>query len=160
MLKQVFRENESYKHKMAKQVLKEWFDSKSQCIGDISVTSNRESGVLLEYPVCVNDKINSIDHLWDEIIDNDHPKYGNEYVPTFDECINKFKCPPIAILDIALCHKGSIVYGIEIKHRHKVPSDKINKLKEFNFTLIEIDAEWILRHTKCPDKLKYKTLIE
>ena len=49
-----FTENESYKHKMAKNVLKEWFDETYRSnLGYIY--PNRKCGVWFEYPI-VNNK--------------------------------------------------------------------------------------------------------
>ena len=59
-----YRENESYKHKIAKEVLKKWFEDSQDkwshmSIGDIRFRSNRVSGIFLEYPICKTDKFNS-----------------------------------------------------------------------------------------------------
>jgi hypothetical protein len=213
-----FIENESYKHKMAKEVLKKWFEETEtgdgyMGIGDIQFRSNRKSGIFLEYPICTNitancvcpsfytiqeimekghsfddalkqcdceqygydvldlnyekfykmthtthTNLNSWESNWDEIVGG----YGgwNEYVPTYDECVNTHKSYPIAIIDVVCSHKGSPRIGIEICHKNPVSQTKINKLKEIGVdSLIEIDAEWILQQTKRPSKLKYKTLI-
>jgi len=184
-----FVENESYKHKMAKIVLKNWFDSTKwggyAGIGDINFTPNRESGVFLEYPICKNipytytiDRYdeaytiikketknsyhNSWNTNWDEIkCDCDEKSnFYDEYVPTYDECINTHKSFPVAIIDIVCAHKGSPKIGIEICHKNPVSQEKIDKLIDFGVdNLIEIDADWILNQTKIPDKLKYKRLI-
>lgn len=163
-----FIENESYKHKMAKEVLKKWLETQTiedkdySGIGDIRFRSNRKSGVFLEYPICKNityyNEIiggNSWKTNWDEIQGD-----WNEYVPTYDECVNKYKSYPIAIIDVVCCHKGSPQIGIEICHKNPVSQEKINKLEEFGVDdLIEIDADWILHQTKIPSQLKYKRLI-
>jgi hypothetical protein len=160
----LFIENESYKHKMAKEVLKKWFENESEkkdyrTIGDISFRPNRHSGIFLEYPICkgvCGNYDNSWLHNWDEIcLDGVY-----EYVPTYDECINKYDSYPIAIIDMVGSHKGSPSIGIEICHKNPVSQEKINKLKEFGVcNLIEIDADWILNQTKIPSQLKYKRLI-
>ena len=57
-----FTENESYKHKMAKEVLKGWFYG-GKWIGDVGCSSpNRECGVWFEYPIVKTDNYNSIDY--------------------------------------------------------------------------------------------------
>ena len=78
-----FIENESYLHKKAKEVLKEWFDCDvgkySECIGDISFCSNRKSGVWLEYPICELRGTTSWDTNWDEIVaDTDFDNYDEK----------------------------------------------------------------------------------
>lgn len=146
-------------------------------IGDIQFRSNRKSGIFLEYPICTNitatdfhsdyQNMNSWEKNWDEIIYLHHDELDEvnirkclEYVPTYDECVNTYKCYPIAIIDVVCSHKGSPIIGIEICHKNPVSNTKINKLKEIGVdSLIEIDAEWILQQTKRPSKLKYKTLI-
>ena len=159
-----FIENESYKHKMAKEVLKKWFENESEkgdyrTIGDISFRPNRRSGIFLEYPICKDTYgyyDNSWLHNWDEICYDEN----SEYVPTYDECINFYNSYPIAIIDIVCSHKGHPAIGIEICHKNPVSQEKIKKLKEFGVdNLIEIDADWILNQTKIPSKLKYKRLI-
>lgn len=176
-----FIENESYMHKMAKEVLKKWFeetetDDGYMCIGDIGFRSNRTSGIFLEYPICTNitatdfhpdyQNMNSWEKNWDEIIylhhdlDEVNIEKSREYVPTYDECVNIYKSYPIAIIDVVCSHKGSPYICIEICHKNPVSQTKINKLKEIGVDyLIEIDAEWILKQTKRPSKLKYKILI-
>ena len=145
-------------------------------IGDIGFRSNRKSGIFLEYPICTNitatdfhpdyQNMNSWEKNWDEIIylhhelDEDDIRNLDEYVPTYDECVNTYKSYPIAIIDVVCSHKGSPTIGIEICHKNPVSNTKINKLKQVGVdSLIEIDAEWILQQTKRPSKLKYKTLI-
>lgn len=151
-----FNENESYMHKMAKEVLKKWFEETQNeytqmRIGDISFRPNRKSGIFLEYPLCKD----SLEQNWDEINDT-----WDEYVPTYDDCINLYNLYPIAVIDIVCSHKGRPYICIEICHRNPVSQKKINKLKELGVQyLIEIDAEWILRQTKRPSQLRYKQLI-
>ena len=66
-----------------------------------------------------------------------------DYVPTYDECLYKFKKIPKAVLDIACIHKGQVYLGIEINHKHKVPDKKIELLKNLGLQeLIEINASW------------------
>lgn len=158
-----YTENESYKHKMAKEVLKKWFEDSEQddymTIGDISFRPNRKSGIFLEYPICeINDGngwTDSWQSNWDEI--NGGP---DEYVPTYEECINIYKTYPVAIIDLVCSHKGRPHIGVEICHKNPISQEKINKLKKFGvYALIEIDADWILNQTKPPNQLKYKTLI-
>ena len=163
----MFIENESFMHKKAKEVLKEWLDNINLKKDDyvtlrpLCFRSNRASGVFLEYPVCIKDGgINSWETNWDEIIDRDHEKYWNEYVPTYDECVKEFNCYPIAIIDVVTSAKGRPKTAIEIKYKNKVSEKKIKDLKKVGVNdLIEIDAEWILRQTKIPDKLEYTRLI-
>jgi len=166
-----FTENESYKHKMAKVVLKEWF-SGGWGIGDVTFDPNRTCGVFLEYPIVKTDKYNSIERNWDEILMNPKiPKWDldtwsekaqnlqREYVPTFDECIS-IGIYPKRVIDVVLTHKGMPWWFIEICHKNPTSQEKINELAMLGVTnLIEIDAEWIMKQTKKPTELKYQHLI-
>jgi len=160
-----FIDNESYKHKMAKEVLKKWFEESGDYtfkgIGDIKFSPNRTSGIFLEYPICKNKSYNSWYQNWDEIVCSYDEITGewDEYVPTYNQCI-KMNVYPIAIIDMVCSSKGQPHIGIEICHKNPVSQEKINKLKEFGVhNLIEIDADWILNQTKIPSELKYKILI-
>ena len=118
----VFKENESYMHKKAKEVVKEWFDSSQNEKGYVSYSGfsfypNRNSGVWLEYPLYDTFTI------WDEYFDSDDPR--SEYVPTYEECKQQGMRPK-AVLDIACVHKGEICLGIEIYHKHRVSDKKIH----------------------------------
>jgi hypothetical protein len=168
-----FTENESYKHKMAKEVLKEWFYG-GRLIGGVGCSSpNRKCGVWFEYPIVKTDEYNSIQHNWDELLTNPKmPKgidpfsseeiwdeYQSEYVPTYDECIS-LGIHPKRVIDVVLTHKGIPTWFIEICHKNPISHEKINELKMLGVTnLIEIDAEWIMKQTKRPTELKYKQLI-
>jgi len=166
-----FTENESYKHKMAKEVLKEWFTG-GHIIGNVGCRSpNRECGVWFEYPIVKTDNYNSIDCNWDEILTNpkipkemdpDSEEYHNlqnEYVPTYEECIS-LGIYPKRVIDVVLTHKGTPTWFIEICHKNPTSQEKINELEMLGvINLIEIDAEWIMKQTKKPTELKYKQLI-
>jgi hypothetical protein len=168
-----FVENESYKHKMAKDVLREWFYG-GERIGDIGTEStSRTCGVWFEYPLVKNERYNSVLHNWDEIITNPnipdgvdvysdrelYDKYQYEYVPTYSDCI-KLGLYPKRVVDVVIPCKGNPVYFIEICHTHPTPPEKVKDLKQMGvYNLIEIDAEWIMRQTKKPTQLEYKRLI-
>jgi len=181
-----FSNNESYKHKYAKDLFKEWCDS-SSWVSDggwssistnyeynngeevtLNWRSNRMEDAWLEYPIVVNDNINSIESNWDEIWpgfvedEDGNPKderLWNGFVPNYNEC-KDFNLHPLAVIDIVLPHKGQIAYLIEICHKNPVSNEKLEKLKKLNcsnsFKLIEIDADWILRQTGVPSKLEIK----
>ena len=165
MTSKQFIENESYKHKLAKQVLKGWFDNNDigdgACeLGDIYFRHNwgERGGVLLEYPIC---KFNNGTDSWnDYVVDNFMGSENCIIIPTYQECVNDYNSYPIAIIDIVCCHKGRPKIGIEICHKNPVSQEKIKKLKEFGVEkLIEIDADWILNQVKMPSQLKYKILV-
>ena len=165
MTSKQFIENESYKHKLAKQILKGWFDNSDigdgACeLGDIYFRHNwgECGGVLLEYPIC---KFNNGTDSWNDYVVENFIKSENcIIIPTYQECVNGYNSHPIAIIDVVCCHKGRPQIGIEICHKNQVSQEKIKKLKEFGVEqLIEIDADWILNQVKMPSQLKYKKLI-
>lgn len=148
-----FTENESYKHKKAKEVLKEWF-SKGD-IGNISFVPNRECGVFLEYPIVTESGYNSVTSLWDEMLGR-----NDEYVPTYKYCRERGWYPK-RVIDVVLPHKGMPEYFIEVCHTNPVSKEKIKQLADLGVrNLLEVDAEWVLRQTKRPDELKCKVLID
>jgi hypothetical protein len=164
-----FTEIESYKHKMAKEVLKEWFYGGSNETNLGYIRPNRKCGVWFEYPIVKNNDYNSIESNWDEILtnpkitddmsDEDKQKLQDEYVPTYNECL-EIGIYPKRVIDIVLTHKGVPLWFIEICHTNPTSQSKINELKILGVTnLIEIDAEWIMKQTKKPKELKYKQLI-
>lgn len=158
----MFENKESYKHKCAKDILRDWFQKHgSEGIGDIHARSNRKCELFLEYPICKTKNFNSWESNWDEIICNlGETDTWNEYVPTHKECVEKYKTYPVAIIDAILPHKGSPYYAIEICHKNPVSEEKIKKLRDFGVSnLIEIEADWILNQIDIPKKLKYKQLI-
>jgi hypothetical protein len=170
-----FTENESYKHKMAKEVLKEWFygghwkSGKSYRTNLGYICPNRKCGVWFEYPIVNNKDYDSVHYNWDEILKNpkitedmsDEEKeiLQDEYVPTYNECI-AVGIFPKRVIDVVLTHKGVPLWFIEICHTNPTSQTKINELKMLGVTnLIEIDAEWIMKQTEKPVELKYKRLI-
>ena len=167
-----FVDRESYMHKCAKEVLKKWFDdSKSKNagykgIGDIVFRPNRDSGVWLEYPILdFGNGISSLSQNWDEIVSPEYAGGISEFVPTYKQCVERYKIAPIAIIDIVCTHKGAPSYGIEICHKNAVSEEKIQKIidlneqRNFGFKLIEINASWILSQIEPPSKLEYKRLM-
>ena len=163
-----FVEKQSYKHKCAKQIFKEWCKSVewSGPGGSNSVDTNftyengetvklywkpnRVEGACLEYPITSE---SDIEGLWDE---SGACGWCDCSTPTYDECI-KIGAVPIAIIDIVLPHKGMPSYFVEICHTNPVSDSKIEKLKALGMRdLIEIDADWILSQTSVPRKLEIK----
>ena len=173
-----FVHNESYKHLLAKQVLKGWLeecdDSFHRKIENVHFRSNRECGVWLEYPfasVKNNKQIrvdgelyttiegNSWQTNWDELIAKDEQLLFNGFVPTYEQC-KDMGANVFAVIDIVCAHKGRPLYAIEICHKNPVSKEKLEKIKNSGFDgeLYEIQAEWILCQTSMPDRLKWNKL--
>tara|TARA_Y100000780_G_scaffold231841_1_gene259222 strand:+ start:5064 stop:5711 length:648 start_codon:yes stop_codon:yes gene_type:complete len=202
----LFVENESYKHKYSKNVVKEWLDNGLYLFDDTYITYHdsgmwhRNSSVFLEYPVTILDERycniqphNSLYNSWDEIYFYDNMVYNeykvqepsrdnfkeyiswfkeqtiwnvkqaepfwinkcSGYVPTYEES-NKYG-NTIAICDLAVIHKGLVLTAIEICHKNPVSEEKIKNLYKSGLeNLIELDAEWVMRQVKQPEKIKVK----
>ncbi len=171
-----FSHRESYKHKCAKDIFKEWCDSLSWDEGgDISDDhgnyrtvstsysrsgegilflhwrSNRVQKAWLEYPIVAD----SITANWDETFYSGD-EFVESFVPTYNECISA-NYIPTAIIDVVLPHKGRPKYFIEICHKNPVSDEKVEKLKQLGVkNLIEIDADWILNQINIPSKINIK----
>lgn len=167
-----FTNLESYKHKCAKEIFKQWCNSEkwqvredghrevSTNFQNLCWTSNRSEHAWLEYPIVVSNNMDSVENNWDEIWDSDNK---SDFVPTYEDCISR-NLHPIAVIDIVLTCKGMPYYFIEICHTNPVSDEKLEKLKQLNLCrhggcLIEIDAEWILRQTDIPSKIQIKRLL-
>lgn len=145
-----FTNNESYKHNFAKEVFKEWCNSSAWLDGawksiytnyidknekevKISWRSNRNEDAWLEYPIVVNNDVNSIETNWDEmwpgfLIDEDDyyidNRFMNDFIPTYNEC-KELNLQPISVIDIVLPHKGQPRYFVEICHTNPVSNEKL-----------------------------------
>ena len=186
-----FTEIESYKHKYAKKIFRQWcekWDEKRVPFvnqendgekGEIYWRSNRSVRAFLEYPIVVNNKIDSLHQNWDEIwpgfsedcrngtcnvhssddiCHEDLCKKGhwNGFVPTYSEC-KQYGLHPVAIIDVAIPSKGHPEYFVEICHANPVSNEKIEKLEKLGvYHLFEIDAEWIMKQVNIPDVLQIK----
>ena len=172
--------NENNRHIKAKNILKKWFEDTKEKggmkIGNISFTPNRQSGIFLDYPICENIVARHI--IYDEndcLIGNSTYTFENswmtnwdeidgdwdEYVPTYEDCINKFNTKPLLFIDVVLSHKGSPCYGFEIYNKNKpqLCSSKIRILNKIGISdIYGIDIEWILNQSKNPSELVYELI--
>jgi hypothetical protein len=149
---------ESYAHRMAKLVVVGWLrDSargrEDQYVDDplgINWRVNRGPplfGVYEECPILADGT--GILPCWDET-------WSNELgapPPTFKDLV-KAGTPPIAILDIAVQHKGQVSCGIEIVHKNPPTQKKLDLLYALPDPpkLLVIPASWILRQVGVPKK--------
>ena len=162
----MFVERESYKHKCAKEVVKEWLDTKGEIPTNCEVNDrpfilgshrNNRDGVWLEYPVGYYEEHgDSVHTLFDEAWSGDIEWNS---VPTYQQCMEK-KFNVVGILDIAVQHKGNIYQGIEICHKNPVSDEKVEKLRKLGISdLVEIDADWVLSQIGIPEKIKIKRIL-
>lgn len=164
IIKTKFEHKESYLHKCAKDILKGWIKAEHLLCG------NRPDGVWLEYPLLKKKmtstyELNSWEENWDELwcveecVEN---SYGfiPDFVPTYEECVEKYGVFPVAVIDMVIPWKGKPYIAIEVCYKNPVSQDKILKLKEFGVNyLVEVDATWIMSQIKPPKKIKCKILI-
>jgi P4 family phage/plasmid primase-like protien len=102
----------------------------------------KQYSTCMEYPLFYyNDtNTNTIDRILDIKI-----------LPTYENCV-KNKLYPIGIIDVICVQNNKIVFGLEIKHAHKVDYEKIQKIKEMvkksvnKINIYEIDASYILNN--------------
>ncbi|WP_424140279.1 hypothetical protein [Roseomonas chloroacetimidivorans] len=151
---------ESYMHRAAKEVVAGWlrdvaaeagYDEYTR-LGPLSWRVNRPGpswGIWLEYPFT---DARGGSEVWDE-----------EFGDTGD-CPWQDALPPIvdgkvlgervaAVADIAIQHKGCIIWAVEIVHKHPCPIHKRAFYDHHHIGLIEVRASWVMRQTKRPDGL-------
>ena len=168
-----FVHRESYTHRCAKEIFKEWCgelrDSNGGNIYFQTECGNRVCGgyggrkepAWLEYPVVVDGSFSSVTNAWDEIWpgfhdDDDDDGYFNDFVPTYDQCV-AMDMYPKAVVDVVTQEKGTPTLWVEICHKNPVSDEKLRALARAGVSdLIELDANWIMRQTDVPEKLRVK----
>jgi len=145
-----FVERESYIHKKAKEVVKEWFDTFTDDYTDFPPFHFKSSGIYLEYPIMRD----GWEHYQYDLLNAD----GR--VLNCEQFVSKFTEYPLAIIDVVCMHKGFPIYGIEICHTNPVSKEKIKKLEKVGVTnLYEVDALWVLQQTSVPSEMKCKQFL-
>lgn len=150
---------ESYKHKFAKAVLADWLRNAEEQRHDdyadvfgLRWRSNRADGVFEEYPIVKSMVRDGFVWAWDEEC---IPNTKCPCIPTFEQLCS-LKDPdfaPVAILDVAVLHKGLIIYGFEVVHKNDVSPLKAEILNSIYFQVFSISADWILSQVNRPEKL-------
>jgi hypothetical protein len=140
---------ESFAHIEAKRLLLSWLrDSAAEAGRDglaffcgqdgIEWRVNRGEphfGVWEEYPVLSDGT--GISPVWDESDDR-----WISRPPTYEDVVaGGFR--PMVVLDIAIQHKGTIAYAVEVVHKHRCDWRKKSFLCPL-LTLVEIPAYWVL----------------
>ncbi len=152
---------ESYAHKAAKAVVVSWLRGAAREVGwdqSASVAGlfwrvNRGApcwGIWEEYPF-IGDG-NDCHCVWDE------RGWPDDRTPTRDELIKK-GTPPVAIADIAVQHKGMIIYAIEIVHRHPLTDQKRDFLFRLDCTTLVVSARWVLNQVAPPSRFRVSEII-
>lgn len=146
--------------KCAKHYLKEWIDNPAQrdryfvSLGQFSFCPNRKSGVYIDYPIYIDETINSWEQNWDEIWGDDH--FFDDFVPSFKEVFTKYNNRCLGSIDIVCSHKGAPAVGFIIYYQ-KIDDKEIllDILSENNISNIYgIDAEWILKQPQKPEHIE------
>ena len=136
----MFEPKESYKHKIAKSLLAQWFQSQE----------------------LKNDSCQVAQFQWrasygvhEELI-----FYTNSSPFYFEDSQNDGNF--LFVPDVTVFHKGTPKYLFEVYHKHKVPKYKIERIKRIlpDAEVYEISANEILRHDSrfVPSELKCKRL--
>jgi hypothetical protein len=162
-------DGESYRHACARGVVVGWLRTAGGYLGGISWDVNRGPpgfGIWNEYPLTPW-LYRNFPMVWDEVLDNpwdgvepgpspfDHPLWPRRMlmrrqpIPTYEELVSVGDVP-LAIVDVAVQHKGSIIAVVEIVASHDLTPQKIATLMAFNVDIWRVDADWVLRQTGMP----------
>lgn len=161
----MFEEKESFKHKMAKDLLHGWLSELDKVDG-AELLPFRWRG---NYGVYKELKFHETDDpfyfecskgLFDY---NKYPEiYHNNKNPLdlFDPNYDRGKI--LFVPDITIFHKGSATILIEVVHKNHVSREKLYKIKDFfngnHVEVYEVDAEEILKQINVPTKLNCRKL--
>lgn len=166
-------DDESYKHAAARTVVAHWINEIEATRDGTTVVfdlvredgrkpySSREvywrrnRGALVEVPVAIYDVIQGHEttYAWDEGCGPRWPSLEYGRVPTYKQCID-LGIEIAMIFDVAVYHKGTIAFAIEVRHRHAVDERKGAMIEAFGAPVFEMEAEWILRQVRRPDRLQ------
>lgn len=146
---------ESFAHRTAKNLVVGWLRAVAEAAGPDNYVDfwglgwrvNRGAphfGVWEEYPI-ISDGTGCAP-VWDEM----DPRWRNR-PPNYDELVN-IGLRPMAILDIAVQHKGNITVAIEIKHKHACDARKLGFLR-LHTSVLEVPAYWALGQIDTPTEI-------
>lgn len=156
VLRLVKGDSESYKHAAARTVVARWIDEIEQQSDSARIAFGlphsqqqdqvwrRNRGGVIEVPVTTDDILagHNNTYAWDE-------RYQFGGVPTYQQCTDAGLVVAM-IFDVAVYHKGTIAFAIEVCHRHAVDDGKEALILKFGAPVYEMDAEWILRQVGRP----------
>lgn len=160
-LKKMFDENNHYgfTYQLISGKNVDFFKNKLLDVKDFSFTPNRESGVILDYPIGFKDNWNSWNvELWDEtylyLDDDEAGPLKEDWVPKKEECM-KLGYDVIEIVDVVCVHKGLPYFGFIIKDDKQVSGIRAHKLRNYGIEdIYEISQDWILNQPDNSTKLK------
>jgi hypothetical protein len=85
------------------------------------------------------------------------PKPSNP-IPTYNDML-ELGYPPRAIVDVAVQHKGTIIYCMEVVHKHGLTPQKRAFLQSLGTICLVIPAAWILSQVERPKRLVVTEMI-
>lgn len=148
--------SESYAHLGAKRLLLGWLRESAEAVGcdgradfaGLNWRVNRPGpawGVWEELPI-ISDGCGA-DPVWDET----DPRWLAR-PPSYDEVIG-LGLRPMAVVDIAIQHKGRIAFAVEVRHKHPVTPPKLGFLRKIGVDVIEVPAHWVLGQVCRPSEI-------
>jgi hypothetical protein len=158
----MFIENESFKHKIAKELLFSWLNNIEKRNEDFCELIPFKWRV--NYGIYKELKFHETDHpyyfeLSEGLYDydkNPEKRIPKNYLDWFDPNYDRGKI--LFVPDITIFHKGTACILIEIVHSNLLSENKINAISKFfdgyHVEVFEIEAEEILKKTCVPKELK------
>lgn len=175
MIALLYKHKESFAHKAAKELLREWLVEQWGGVDELlgcgipfetesghkySLSDARPDFVFLEYPITA-----SFPYLIDEMDCDTSEKTtcGYRSMDEYCPCIScKFfnKKSILAVADLAVEHKGTVTYVFEIVHKSSCPDWKKDLYKKNSslVAVLEISAQHILGQIERPGRLIVKIL--
>jgi len=152
---------ESYMHRAAKEIMFRWLHEVAEVsgydnyteLGPLSWRVNRPApsyGIWMEYPI--RSWLKDDHEVWDEWGEHRDPPLFQEAPPTYEWCRSMgmgIACIP----DIAIQHKGRIIYAVEIVHKNPIKQQKLVFYERNDIIPVEVKASWIMRQVRRPSRL-------
>jgi hypothetical protein len=167
-MKTPFIEKESFKHKLAKELLYSWLVNEEKRSGDSCkfgpLSWRCNYGVFMELKFYETSDPYYFENSEGKKQDLDYDSLpelitGNEW---FDENFNRGKI--LFVPDIVIFSKGCPVIIIEVVHRNPLSEEKLNKIGKFfsgNYCQIyQVYADTILNQCNETDKIKFDLIAE
>lgn len=145
-----FIEKESFKHKLAKELLASWFIGEEE-------KDNADFCSVAQFGWRKNQGV----HTELKFYENDDPYYFENSGFLHDENFNRGQISFVP--DVCVFHKGQPTLLFEVVCSNPVSKNKKAKIERFfngyHVEVYEIHADEILRHCEVPKKLKAKKII-
>lgn len=165
MMKPKFEPKESYKHKLAKELLHKWLCEyeDNTCAKNLMQPFNWRTGnygVHMELPF-----YDTSDAYYFEASKGlIEPGFVGEFGECFD--LSTYFGERLFVPDITVFSKGCAVYFIEIVHTSEVNNSKLSKIMWWlektgaSVALYEVEAEWLLTQIRKPSEIKAELIYQ